>query len=152
MDSGLKKSLVRSYLVARSEVGQVNFLVRSFNRASEMFSLNRKYPPISKFNSPCNEFVSVWSMFVYNTTSFVSWTYQGTHVHTVPHQTWPSPRYHSWQPGVLQAAYHRYTGLRSLRNTPGTSMNSVTNIEIGLNNFRPNKTPQCYIHINKLSC
>jgi len=23
-------------------------------------------PPISKFNSPCNEFTSVWSMFVYN--------------------------------------------------------------------------------------
>ena len=24
-------------------------------------------PPISQFNSPCNEFTSVWSMFVYNT-------------------------------------------------------------------------------------
>ena len=24
-------------------------------------------PPISQFNSPCNEFMSVWSMFVYNT-------------------------------------------------------------------------------------
>jgi len=23
-------------------------------------------PPISQFNSPCNEFMSVWSMFVYN--------------------------------------------------------------------------------------
>jgi len=23
-------------------------------------------PPISQFNSPCNEFTSVWSMFVYN--------------------------------------------------------------------------------------
>jgi len=26
-------------------------------------------PPISQFNSPCNEFTSVWSMFVYNTLS-----------------------------------------------------------------------------------
>ena len=25
-------------------------------------------PPISHFNSPCNEFKSVWSMFVYNTS------------------------------------------------------------------------------------
>ena len=24
-------------------------------------------PPISQFNSPCNEFTTVWSMFVYNT-------------------------------------------------------------------------------------
>ena len=24
-------------------------------------------PPISQFNTPCNEFTSVWSMFVYNT-------------------------------------------------------------------------------------
>ena len=24
-------------------------------------------PPISQFNSPCNEFTSFWSMFVYNT-------------------------------------------------------------------------------------
>jgi len=24
-------------------------------------------PPNSQFNSPCNEFTSVWSMFVYNT-------------------------------------------------------------------------------------
>ena len=23
--------------------------------------------PISQFNSPCNEFTSVWSMFLYNT-------------------------------------------------------------------------------------
>jgi len=23
-------------------------------------------PPISQFNTPCNEFTSVWSMFVYN--------------------------------------------------------------------------------------
>ena len=24
-------------------------------------------PPISQFNSPCNDFTSFWSMFVYNT-------------------------------------------------------------------------------------
>ena len=27
-------------------------------------------PPISQFNSPCNEYTSVWSMFVYNNTYF----------------------------------------------------------------------------------
>ena len=26
----------------------------------------QSYPPISQFNSLCNEFMSVWSMFVYN--------------------------------------------------------------------------------------
>ena len=33
------------------------------------------YPPISQFSSPCIEFTSVWSMFVYNTTgTAVKWT------------------------------------------------------------------------------
>jgi len=27
-------------------------------------------PPISQFNSPCNVFTSVWSMFVYNTKQY----------------------------------------------------------------------------------
>ena len=28
-------------------------------------------PPISQFNSPCNEFTSVWSMFVYNSVALL---------------------------------------------------------------------------------
>jgi len=27
-------------------------------------------PPISQFNSPCNEFTSVWSMFLYTTRRY----------------------------------------------------------------------------------
>ena len=33
-------------------------------------------PPISQFNSPCNEFTSVWSMFPYNKTYFYKQTRQ----------------------------------------------------------------------------
>jgi len=28
--------------------------------------IRQSNPPISQFNSPCNEFMSAWSMFVYN--------------------------------------------------------------------------------------
>ena len=31
-------------------------------------------PPISQFNSLCNEFTSFWSMFVYNTLCTVYWS------------------------------------------------------------------------------
>jgi len=35
------------------------------------FVITQPIPPISQFNSPRNEFTSVWLMFVYNTYIFI---------------------------------------------------------------------------------